>query len=211
MSTETIAKGESLIMDIKVIRDMAVSMADKVYDMLELTQKGFMEHKTEFLASAMKIENELNAMEKLLTRSILELSGESRKNEKDLVALEQMVEMFERMGDEAANLVERIEIKIHEKLLFSEAGVEQFNETYNAMKQSVNIMRDFLKAKNSILKRRVIDNGFHVKELVERYRKEHANRLVRGMCTQMGANMYFDMLDFTGNLARHASNIVKLF
>lgn len=198
-------------MDIKVIRDMAVSMADKVYDMLELTQKGFMEHKTEFLASAMKIENELNAMEKLLTRSILELSGESRKNEKDLVALEQMVEMFERMGDEAANLVERIEIKIHEKLLFSEAGVEQFNETYNAMKQSVNIMRDFLKAKNSILKRRVIDNGFHVKELVERYRKEHANRLVRGMCTQMGANMYFDMLDFTGNLARHASNIVKLF
>jgi len=56
----------------------------------------------------------------------------------------------------------------------------------------------------------VIDNGFRVKGLVEQYRKEHADRLVQGLCTPMGANMYSDMLDFTGNLARHSSNIVKL-
>ena len=46
---------------------------------------------------------------------------------------------------------------------------------------------------------------------MERYRKEHADRLVQGICTPLGANMYFDMLDFTGNLARHSSNVVKLF
>ena len=37
------------------------------------------------------------------------------------------------------------------------------------------------------------------------------HRLIEGLCTPLGANMYFDMLDFTGNLARHASNVVKLF
>ena len=123
----------------------------------------------------------------------------------------QVVETLERMGDETANLVERIEIKVAEKLLFSDLGVSEFNETFGAMKRSIEMMIEFLKKKDPALKDRIIDNGFHVKELVERYRKEHFERLVQGICTPMAANMYFDMLDFTGNLARHSSSIVKLF
>jgi Na+/phosphate symporter len=79
------------------------------------------------------------------------------------------------------------------------------------MQQSIDMMKQFLVKKQPEMKKKILDNGFHVKFLVERYRKEHADRLVKGLCTPMGANMYFDMLDFTGNLARHASNIVKLF
>jgi Na+/phosphate symporter len=108
-------------------------------------------------------------------------------------------------------LVERIEIKNAEHLLFSDIGVAQFNETFGAMRKSVEMMREFLNTKAGILKDKIIDNGFHVKALVERYRAEHADRLVKGICTPMAANMFFDMLDFTGNLARHSSNIAKLF
>ncbi len=200
-------------MNMDEIRAQALSMTDKICDMLDLIEIGFMEHETEALSLAMKKEHELNEAEKALTMGIWELSKKKRpaKDQEGLVTLEQMVGTFERMGDEASNLVERIEIKIAEKLLFSDIGVEQFNETYNAMKSSVHMMRDFLKVKGPALRDRVINNGFHVKELVERYRKEHAGRLVKGECTPMGANMYFDMLDFTGNLARHASNVVKLF
>ena len=54
------------------------------------------------------------------------------------------------------------------------------------------------------------DKVYEILELVERYRKEHAERVVQGDCTPMGANMYFDMPDFTGNLARHTSNTAKL-
>ena len=87
----------------------------------------------------------------------------------------------------------------------------QFNEIYGSMNKSVVMMREFLQDKKPGMKDRIIDNGFRVKSLVERARKEHSDRLLKGLCTPMGANMYFDMLDFTGNLARHASNIVKLF
>jgi phosphate:Na+ symporter len=200
-------------MSIKEIKDKVIVMADKMRDMVDLVSKGFMEHRQEFLTGAMKIEGEINTMEKTLTNNVLELSKgiKNEKDRKELVRLQQAVEMLERMGDEAASLVERIEMKNAEHLLFSETGVEQFNETYNTMRKSVEMMRDFLKGKGSGAKERIIDNGFHVKALVERYRQEHTDRLVRGICTPMAANMYFDMLDFTGNLARHASNIVKLF
>jgi len=197
-------------MNIEEIRSKAIAMADTLNDMVGLIEKGFMENKMEFLSSAMEKEHDINQTEKVLTKNILELSRTST-DKSELVVLEQMAEIFERMGDEAANLVERIEIKVAEKLLFSEKGVEQFMETYGTMRKSVELMREFLKRRDKAAKDKVIDNGFHVKELVERYRREHSDRLVRGLCTPLAANMYFDMLDFTGNLARHSSNIVKLF
>ncbi len=197
-------------MDIGEIKTKAFGMADTVSDILGLVEKGFMENKDAYLSEAMAKEEGLNESEKALTSGILELSRGSG-NKKELSALAQAVETFERMGDEASSLVERIEVKVAEKLMFDETNVSQFMETYNVMKKSVDMMRDFLKYHDSAIKQRVIDNGFQVKDLVERYRKEQSDRLVQGVGTPLGANMYFDMLDFTGNLARHSSNVVKLF
>jgi Na+/phosphate symporter len=197
-------------MDAREIRSQAAAMAGKICQILDLIEKGFMEHRTEYLAQAVQKEHEINESERALTLKILELS-KSSKDRKGLIALQQAIEMLERMGDEALGLIERIEIKISEKLLFSEEGVAQFNETYGVMKKSVHMMKECLEKGDSTLKDRIVDNGFTVKALVERYRKEHTERLLHGICTPIAANMYFDMLDFTGNLARHASSIIKAF
>jgi len=197
-------------MDIGEIRIKTVLMADTISEMLELVERGFMENKSSLLSEAMKKEESINSSEKLLTGSIMDISKDSLEK-KELALLAQMVGTFERMGDEASALIERMEMKVAENLLFSEKGVFEFIETYQAMKRSVGMMREFLKTRDPGLKESVIDNGFNVKGLVEKYREEHANRLIEGLCTPLGANMYFDMLDFTGNLARHASNVVKLF
>ena len=197
-------------MDIGDIKREAFGMADTVSDILGLVEKGFMENKGSYLSEAMTKEEALNESEKSLTKSILDLS-KAAGNKKELSALAQAVETFERMGDEASSLVERMEVKVAENLMFDETSVRQFMETYNVMRKSVEMMCDFLKNHDSAVKQSVIDNGFQVKELVERYRKEQADRLVHGIGTPLGANMYFDMLDFTGNLARHSSSVVKLF
>ena len=201
---------EGAHVNIDEIRGKAIFMADTVGDILNLVERGFLENNSSFLSEALKEEENINASEKLLIKSIMDISRDSG-DKKELSVLTQMVGTFERMGDEAAALIERIEIKVAEKLLFSEKGVEEFIETYHAMKRSVNMMSEFLKSRDESLKESVIDNGFNVKGLVEKYRAEHADRLVNGLCTPLGANMYFDMLDFTGNLARHSSNVVKLF
>ncbi len=200
-------------MDIKEMHDKIILMAQKVCDNLLLIEKGFMDNNLEPLALAIKEEHLINEMEKVFSKSIIEISKQATgaDERKRLAVMSQIVETLERMGDEEANLVERIEIKVVEKLLFSDLGLKEFNETFGVMKKSVEMMIEFLKKKEPALKDRIIDNGFHVKELVERYRKEHFERLVQGVCTPMAANMFFDMLDFTGNLARHSSSIVKLF
>ena len=199
--------------DTTEIKRKILLMADKVYNGLNLIEKGFMENRLDHLADAMKEENIINEMQKILTRKIVELSKTEKESsgKAQLAALEQVIATLERIGDETANLAERIEIKVVEKLLFSDLGVQQFIETFDATKKSVEMMREFLKNMTPELKDKIVDNGFRVKNMVERYRKEHFDRLVKGLCTPMAANMYFDMLDFAGNIARHSSNIVKLF
>ena len=200
-------------MTAKEIKEKMILMADKICLILDLIGSGFMENKLEPLGYAMKEENMINDMEKALTKGVFDLSKTTKSAgvKKELAAMIQAIETLERMGDEAAGMIERIEIKVVEHLLFSEAGVQQFNETYDIMRGSVSMMCQFLKKNDPALRDRIIDNGFRVKNLVERYRKEHFERLVQGLCTPMGANMYFDMLDLTGNMARHASSVVKLF
>lgn len=199
-------------MTMNQIKDKAVIMTDKVCLMLDLIGSGFMENKLEPLENAMKEENAINEMEKTLTTEVFELSKTVKEAaaKRELASTIQVIETLERMGDEAASMIERIEIKVVEHLLFSEIGVQQFNETFDAMKESVKMMRQYLTNPSAQLRDKIVDNGFRVKNLVERYRKEHFDRMVQGVCTPLGANMYFDMLDFTGNLARHSSNIVKL-
>jgi len=200
-------------MTIKELKDKTIVMSEKICLILDLIENGFMENKLEPLNNAMKEEHTVNELEKTLIKEVFELSKSVKDvtGRQELAALGQVVETLEHMGDEAAGMVERIEIKVSERLLFSEAGVGQFNETYNVMRDSVRMMRQFLARPDHALKDRIVDNGFRVKNLVERYRKEHFERMVQGVCTPMGANMYFDMLDIAGNLARHSSNIVKLF
>jgi phosphate:Na+ symporter len=201
------------MVDMGKMKTDVMGMAGALYDMLQLVEKGFMEHKEEYLSSAMDKEREINEMEKALTKRVMELSKQAKpdKDRKNLVVVAQVVETLERMGDEASNLVERIEVKNAEHLLFSEIGVTQYNETYETMKRSVEMLCAFLSGHDGELGKKIIDNGFSVKELVERYRHEHMERMVKGVCTPISANMFFDMLDFTGNIARHSSNIVKLF
>lgn len=200
-------------MTVEEIKDKTFIMADKICLILDLIESGFMGNKLDPLEHAMREEHMINETEKAVTKDIYDISKtiKDKAIKKDLAIIIQVAETLERMGDEAANMIERIEIKVAEHLLFSEIGVQQFNETFNVMKDSVRMMRQYLAVPSDGLKDKIVDNGFKVKSLVEQYRKEHLERLVQGLCTPMGANMYFDMLDFTGNLARHASNIAKLY
>ena len=52
----------ALFMDISQIRLKTVSMADKVYEILELIEDGFIKNKMDFLTVALQEEGEVNKM-----------------------------------------------------------------------------------------------------------------------------------------------------
>lgn len=183
-----------------------------VAEMVDLVCQGFMENDAHYLNSALNKERILDGWERSITVTIIDVSkGLSEKQRKEFIWLEQTAQNMERMGDELRSLIERMEIKIAERLFFSEDGIKQYKEVFARMRESVRLVGEFLdEGKREVLDK-ILGNGEQIKQLVEKYRVEHVKRLAEGICKPRAANMYFDMLDFTGNIARHCTNIAKSY
>lgn len=186
-----------------------LEMADTLKSVLDLIRDGFTEHKLSSLSKAIEAERNINALQKSIMDKIVIDSKKEGMNSSELITASQIAETLERIGDECVNLIERIEIKIKENLLFSEKGVQEYIEVFDGAKESFDAASGVLRTADKAAAKKIIANGFHVKELVEKYRKTHNERLVKGICDPRASNMFFDMLDFTGNIARHSSNVVK--
>lgn len=187
-------------------------MTSILSEMVDLVYQGFMENDAHYLNRALNKERIMDDLEKEITTSIVKVFKTlDKKGQKEFVLFEQFAENLERMGDELRYLMERIEIKIAENLFFSEMGVEQYKETFEKMRKSVNLTIEFLNEDKHSLLKMILKNGDEVKKTVERYRAEHLERLAKGICEPRAANMYFDMLDFTGNIARHCTNIARTY
>ncbi|MBL7084635.1 MAG: Na/Pi cotransporter family protein [Candidatus Omnitrophica bacterium] len=195
----------------KIIANLK-KMTGILSEMINLVYQGFMENDTHYLNSALNKERIMDDLEKEITASVVHDSKTlDEKGQKDFLLLAQVAENLERMGDELRYLMERIEIKIAENLLFSDIGVEQYKEVFEKMRKSVSPTIKFLNENKDELLERILNNGDDIKETVEKYRVEHLKRLTRGICEPRAANMYFDMLDFTGNIARHCTAIARIY
>ncbi len=186
-------------------------MAKIISEMVDQVYHGFMENDKHLLDRVLDAERKLDDLERDITVGIPELSkGLDEEGTRELIVSGQVAEHLERMGDELRHLVERIEIKIEDKLYFSDKGVEQYREVFEKMRRSLYLVVDFLDENKVEILDEVLKNGDQVKEMIERYRTEHVERLAKGICKPRASNMYFDMLDFTGNVARHCTNIARI-
>ncbi|MGB2705867.1 MAG: PhoU domain-containing protein [Candidatus Omnitrophota bacterium] len=187
-------------------------MADIISEMINLVHQGFMENDAHYLNRALNKERIMDDLEREITASVVGVAKTlDKKAEREIILLEQTAQNIERMGDELRYLMERMEIKIAENLFFSDIGVEQYREVFETMKKSAILTMEFLNTNKNELLDSILNNGEKIKELVEKYRKEHLKRLAEGICEARAANMYFDMLDFTGNIARHCTNIARTY
>ena len=181
-------------------------------EMIDLVDKGFMENDAHYLNRALNKEHIMDDLEKEITAAVIQDSKKlNAKEQKELILFEQIAENLERMGDELRYLMERIEIKIADNLFFSDMGVKQYQDAFEKMKKSVKLTIEFLNENKKELLKKILDNGNDVKKTIEKYRTEHLQRLTKGICKPRAANMYFDMLDFTGNIARHCTNIARVY
>ncbi len=194
------------------IEESLKKMSVILKEMIDLIYQGLMKNDEYYFNSALNKERAVDELEKTITADIVECSKQADEAATAaLVTIGQVALNLERIGDELRYLMERIEIKIAENLYFSDEGVAQYKEVFSKMQKSVDGVVDFLNTRNENLLDQVLSNGLEIKDMIEQYRVKHMERVTRGICQAMAANIFFDMLDFTGNAARHCTNIAKLY
>ncbi|MGD0336589.1 MAG: PhoU domain-containing protein [Candidatus Omnitrophota bacterium] len=197
--------------DLAGIKKKITDMAQTVLNMWQETFRAFMEHNIDLIAEILKEEEKLNRWEEEITADIVTYSrGLSDKKEelKALIYVE-VVEDLELIGDYCKDILERVQIKIEEKLLFTEDAVKEYDELYHKTENALNEIVGAFKNDDIESIKVVLKKQEHIDALVDQYRARHNQRMINGVCSPMACNMFLNMLDFTAAVYYHAKKIAR--
>ncbi|MDD2752214.1 MAG: PhoU domain-containing protein [Candidatus Omnitrophica bacterium] len=202
--------------DLQLLQKEITLMSQITLKMLETTHQAFMEHDRDLIAAALEEETKLNDMEKSITADLVEFGRScARKDELNQATLfTDVVGDLELIGDYCKDILERVEIKIEEKLLFSEDGVKEYNNLYAVTEKAMKEVTSALEKNSPSSVKAVLKHEEHIDSLVDEYRRRHTQRMIAKICSPMGCNMFLNMLDFTAAIYYHikkiARNLLKL-
>ncbi len=188
------------------------AMSGVALKMWRLTYQAFMEHDLDLLSHALGEEAKLNDFDKELTAGLVEL-GRSPKTEKEdkvkITIYADVVGDLELIGDYCKDILERVQIKIEEKLLFSDVAVKEYGELYHKTDKALEEVVLALERDNPYLLKGVLKKQEHIDTLVDEYRRRHNQRLIDGVCSPFACNMFLNMLDFTAAVYYHVKKITR--
>jgi len=197
--------------DLNSITTQIAQMSVITFKMLDLTHKAFLEHDTDLISSALEEEKKINDLEKEIRTALIEL-GRSYARKEDrakTIIYADVVGDLELIGDYCKDILERVQIKIDEKLLFSEDSVKEYEELYHKTEQALKEVTTALEAGDTRLIKAVLKHEEHIDTLVDEYRRHHNQRLIDGVCNPLECNMFLNMLDFTAAIYYHTKKIAR--
>jgi len=197
--------------DFKSIKKEIAGMSKLALEMWQTTHEAFMQHDLDLLSQVLEKESKLNDLEKELTGNLIELGrvAESEDEKNEISIYVDVTGDLELIGDYCKDILERVEIKIEERLLFSEEAVKEYNELYDKTESALSEVVFSLEKDNPGLLKEILKKDEHIDPLVDEYRKKHNQRLIAGVCTPMACNMFLNMLDFTAAVYYHAKKIAR--
>jgi len=197
--------------DINSLKVEIAGMASLTLKMWQNTFRAFMDHDMHMLGSVLEDEGRLNDLEKEITQNLVEAArGSTKKQEKlNITIYADVVGDLELIGDYCKDILERVQIKIEEKLLFSEDAVKEYENLYQKTEEALREIVNALNKDELSLVKAVFKHEEHIDSLVDQYRSHHDQRMIDGICSPLACNMFLNMLDFTAAIFYHAKKIAK--
>ncbi len=198
--------------ELKQLRQSISLMARTALEMWQLTHQSFMEHDLDLFNTILERENKLNDWEKELTQQLIKIGNDPlfRADERSKIAFyANIIGDLELIGDYCKDMLERIHIKIEEKLLFSEDAVKEYNDLYQRTEDALEEVVTALEKDRPSLLKEALKQEAHIDKLVDQYRANHNQRLLAGVCSPFAGNMFLNMLDFTAAVYYHTKKVAR--
>ncbi|MDD4894207.1 MAG: PhoU domain-containing protein [Candidatus Omnitrophica bacterium] len=193
------------------VKEQLNQMGHLALSMLKDTFAGFMEHDRDILAVVLKNEQKLNDTEKSIATYFAGISKTdvNTQDKKNIMRIANIALDLEQIGDYIKDMVERIEIKIEEKLLFDDDAVNEYKHLYSAVEAELDDVVKALDSGDKNFAKRILGDERHVDRLAKKYRDSHTKRLFLGVCEPRSCNMFLNLLDFTAQISHHTKAVAK--
>jgi Na+/phosphate symporter len=114
------------------------------------------------------------------------------------------------IAEKLGGLIDPIEKKIKEGVLFSEKAVSQTNHLFDHQAGLLRSLLDILKTDNKLLKKFVLDEGQKLIQNCLEFATEHEERMIEGLCLPQAAPLFLTILDNMRAAAQHEVDIVQI-
>lgn len=197
--------------EIIILERKTTEMLEQAQAMFHIVFDGLMKNDIDILNQVLKDEEKMTGIYNDLTAFAIEaakknLSNETKNRVLDLIDI---ISFIEEIGDSCVDLVEQIEYKIRENLLFSEVAVQEYKDLHNNIEKILSDIIRVMKTKDSNQGRKILESKFGIDALVDKYRANHIERSAKGICSEWARIRYLEMLNITQRIAHYCMDITE--
>jgi Na+/phosphate symporter len=109
---------------------------------------------------------------------------------------------FQTVALAMENLMEKMEIKVDAKILFSEKALKEINALFAVIEAQLKDTKDYVLTANPHLKAAVHQGMEDIQRMADEYAVIHQDRLIAGVCMPKASYLYIDITDSLKRLAR---------
>ncbi|TDT50386.1 phosphate:Na+ symporter [Fonticella tunisiensis] len=157
-------------------------------------------------------EDLVNFLEREITSYMVALSNTalSEQQHEIVTSLFHVVNDIERIGDHAENLAELAEYRMDTKSSFSEQAITELKYMFETTKYAVDTAISALENTDYDAAKSVIEVEKKIDSLEKQLRKDHIERLNRGICNPVSGTVFLDFISNLERIGDHSNNIAQM-
>jgi hypothetical protein len=179
----------------------------KAYDCIPLLQTAFTHNSSEPLKDCL---GKLNSIKKTEAEATIRIA-EMVRDDHTLKPYLSIPQLLLRIGEHIEKLVEIINKKIKEDVLFSDRGISEITFLLQRLAEILKTTSDLLLIRNPALIRHIQESESDLANKALEYATLHEERLIEGLCLPMASPLFLNMLNAIRNIAWDAKEIAIKF
>jgi len=109
---------------------------------------------------------------------------------------------FQTVALAIENVMEKMEIKVEAKILFSEKAAKEINVLIAIVASQLRDIKDYITTRNPNLKAAIKKSMEDLTRLADEYTVVHQDRMIQGVCMPKASYLYIDITDSLKRLSR---------
>ena len=186
-------------------------MGEVVIESLEKTIEAFRTKSSKNIEFVLNREKMINGLEKEIIDYLVPLADKNLSDEEKHKVFVMMYSIndYERIGDHCENIIELIQEIKDENSVFSKTAFDEYDKISSDVMKIVTESTNAYKDNNLELAKNCTNIAEEVVILDETYRRNHMDRINRGICDTNAGVKFLDILSNFERIADHSVNIAN--
>ena len=186
-------------------------MGKIVFDSLINTIEAFKNRESKLINSVLDTEKVINGLEKEIINYLVLLSDKNLSDDekRKIFIMMYVINDYERIGDHCENIIELIKEIKEENSVFSKTAYDEYDKISSEVVRIITAALSSYENNDKNLAKECTEFEEKVDLLEEQYRRNHMNRINRGICDPGSGVKFLDILANLERISDHSLNVAN--